>query len=115
MKSAPVEDYPLSLPKGGIPVVVLKQRGMCFDIEQFDCVMNEDVQVPLMERAWQCVVSQHAVLHTSFVWEGPSRPNQRPEVASEFNIHYEDLDDFRRQRAGCPTSGLRLFKSATRL
>ncbi|HEX8904103.1 MAG TPA: condensation domain-containing protein, partial [Longimicrobiaceae bacterium] len=47
----------------------------------------------LLRRAWAEVVGRHAVLRTSFVWEGVPRPLQRVEAAVEVPWVVEDWRD----------------------
>ncbi len=57
--------------------------------EQLSWIL-QDVERTALRRAWQTVVDRHAVLRTSFVWEGLERPLQR--VHRQVTLPFEELD-----------------------
>lgn len=58
--------------------------------DQFSCRLSGPVRVDLMHRAWQRLVDRHAVLRTSFHWEGLDKPVQV--VHTEVALPWETLD-----------------------
>src|SRR5262249_43271709 len=46
------------------------------DIEQIVCALNENINYSAFDRAWQTVLNRHAILRTSFKWEGLPEPVQ---------------------------------------
>src|SRR5207249_1017204 len=76
------------------------QEGMLFhalsarqpgvDIEQILCTLREPIDSAAFERAWQRVVGRHAILRTSFRWDGLDAPRQ--EVHSQVRLHFANHD-----------------------
>ena len=62
------------------------QEGMLYDtlqgptsgihVEQFICTLEGQLDTGAFERAWQCVLNEHAILRTCFIWEGQKAPLQ---------------------------------------
>ncbi len=46
-------------------------------IQQLVSVLREELDVTALQRAWEQVLQRHAVLRTSFLWEGTESPVQR--------------------------------------
>lgn len=70
------DSYPLSPLQHGMLFHNLMGRSSGVDIEQIVCTLHEEIDLTLFERAWQRVISRHAILRTAFEWEGLSEPRQ---------------------------------------
>jgi hypothetical protein len=68
--------YPLSPMQQGMLFhsLTAPQSGVYF--EQFSCTFKGDLNIAAFNYAWQQVVKRHAVLRTSFAWEGLKEPVQ---------------------------------------
>jgi hypothetical protein len=72
-----VEDiYPLSPLQQGILFHTLYAPDSALYLEQVNCTLHGRLDVEAFERAWRRVGERHAVLRTSFVWDGLERPLQ---------------------------------------
>ena len=83
--------YPLSSLQQGMLFHSLYSQHAGVDIAQMIWSLDEDLNVPAFERAWQQVVNRHAVLRTSFSWEGLSEPRQQVQQDLKVSIQYQDL------------------------
>jgi len=86
-----IEDiYPLSWMQQGMLFHTLyaPQSGVYFN--QLNCTLNADLNVSAFKRAWQRVLSRHAILRTSFVWEDLAEPVQI--VHREVELPLEEQD-----------------------
>jgi acyl carrier protein len=68
--------YPLSPVQQGMLSDALRAPGSDACIEQSHWTLLADLDVEAFERAWQRVIDRHAVLRSSFIWEGVSEPIQ---------------------------------------
>jgi amino acid adenylation domain-containing protein len=94
LSAAPVEDsYPLSPMQQGMLFHSLYSQNPGVNIEQVIYSLHENLNVPAFMRAWQRVVDRHAILRSSFRWEGLDEPLQ--EVHSNVAIEWrrEDWSD----------------------
>src|ERR1700722_15827052 len=80
--------YPLSPMQQGMLFHALSARDSGVDVEQIFCTLHEDLDAAALERAWQRVVNRHAILRTTFHWEGLAEPRQEahPQAAVEFKF-----------------------------
>ena len=65
-------------------------QGSGIYVEQLQLTLAGDLKWQLLERAWQEVVDQHAILRTSFVWEGLKHPVQV--VSRAVRVPFEHLN-----------------------
>jgi non-ribosomal peptide synthase protein (TIGR01720 family) len=72
-----VDDYPLSPLQTGMLFHTLFDPESTDYIVQFVCTLEGKLDVPLLRRAWEHVVDRHAVLRTTFAWDGLPHPVQR--------------------------------------
>src|SRR5688572_18760454 len=94
MKQEPIEDaYPLSPMQQGMLYFSLSARQPGVDIQQVLCLWHEAVNPAALERAWQRVAESHAVLRTSFRWNGSVKPNQEVHQSVSLRVHCEDWRD----------------------
>jgi amino acid adenylation domain-containing protein len=75
------------------------QQGMLFhslsaptgvDVEQIFCALRENLNAAAFERAWRRVVERHAILRTSFHWQGLTEPRQQTHPRVEMEFSQED-------------------------
>jgi len=85
--------YPLSSMQQGMLLHSLYDRSGGAYIQQMVCELREPISVTLLTRAWLEAVERHAVLRTSFRWEGLAEPVQ--EVCREVELPFisEDWSD----------------------
>ncbi len=72
------------------------------DIQQVAITLEEALDVERFARAWKDTIRDHAILRTSFVWEGLSVPEQVVHAAPELLIvrhEWSDIDDDVREKA----------------
>ena len=84
------EAYPPSPMQEGMLFHSLSARQPGVDIEQILCTLREAIDSAVFERAWQHMVERHAILRTSFRWDGLDAPQQ--EVHSRVRLHFENKD-----------------------
>ena len=76
-KTADVEDvYPLAPMQQGLLFETLYSPGLGLYAEQLSVRLDGELDVPAFVGAWQEAVDRHAVLRTSFAWEGRERSVQ---------------------------------------
>src|SRR5690349_14393963 len=86
-----VEDsYPLSPMQQGILFNSLYYPGAGVEIEQLVAILHESVDSSAMRRAWLRLVERHAILRTSFAWDG-AEPLQQVHVGVEPSWQTFDL------------------------
>ena len=85
-----VESYPLSPMQEGMVFHSLSAREPGVDVEQILCLLHEDLDGACFQRAWQLVVDRHAILRTSFQWEGAVEPRQEVHPHVPIKIHFQD-------------------------
>ena len=72
-----VEDaYPLSPLQQGMLFHSLYASQSGVYVQQLVCGLHERLDVTSFERSWRKVIERHAVLRTSFRWEGLQQPVQ---------------------------------------
>ena len=70
-----IEDiYPLSPLQEGMLFHAMYEPESGAYLAQTSCRLQGHLDVPAFERAWQQVIDWHAILRTSFVWEGLEEP-----------------------------------------
>jgi surfactin family lipopeptide synthetase C len=86
-----IEDsYPLSPMQQGMLFHSLYDRRPGVNIEQVIYSLHEHLNVPAFVRAWQEVVNRHAILRSSFRWEGVDEPVQEVHARAAVEWHRED-------------------------
>jgi len=86
-----IEDaYPLSPLQQGLLFHALYSPEQDVYLEQIHAELAGEVDLAAFTKAWQTVVARHAVLRTSFVWQGVDEPLQRVERAPPFQVDYSD-------------------------
>ncbi|MCL4176656.1 MAG: amino acid adenylation domain-containing protein [Verrucomicrobia bacterium] len=94
MKHEPINDaYPLSPMQHGMLYSSLSARQPGVDIQQVLCLWHEAVNPTGLERAWQRVAERHAVLRTSFRWNGSVKPDQEVRQGVSLQVHCKDWRD----------------------
>ncbi|MGA8118179.1 MAG: amino acid adenylation domain-containing protein [Actinocatenispora sp.] len=89
-----IEDvYELSPIQEGLLFHNLYSPGSGVYLEQVTMRMQGQLDVPAYLRAWQSIVDRHAVLRTSFHWEGVDRALQVVHRQAEFPIEVLDWRD----------------------
>ncbi len=84
-----IEDrYPLTPLQQGMLYHALSEPHSGVDIEQMVCVLREPIDPQRLRRAWEDVVSRHAILRTAFRWE--TAPVQ--EVWSLVELPWTEVD-----------------------
>ena len=74
---ANIEDiYELSPMQQGMLFHTLYSPDSGVYLEQFNCVINGDLDIDLFRKAWQNAVDHHHVLRTSFIWKEVDAPLQ---------------------------------------
>jgi amino acid adenylation domain-containing protein len=72
-----VEDiYPMSPMQQGILFHCLYEPGTGMYCLQLGCQIEAALDVRAFRRAWEAVLGRHAILRTSFLWEGLEKPRQ---------------------------------------
>src|SRR5262245_34836624 len=87
---SPVATYPLSPNQQGMLFHTLSAPHSGAYLQQMVCTLHEDLEHPPLDRAWRRVLDRHAVLRTSFCWEGLDKPVQT--VAPEVDLPVETHD-----------------------
>ena len=85
-----VDLYPLTPLQQGLLFHSLYQPRSGVYIEQMNCRIQGDLDVPAFRTAWQRVVERHAVLRTLFMWQGMPSPIQI--VAPSAALPWRELD-----------------------
>nr|AYN44243.1 nonribosomal peptide synthetase [Cloning vector H69C977B_s05]AYN44279.1 nonribosomal peptide synthetase [Cloning vector H69C977B_s11]AYN44303.1 nonribosomal peptide synthetase [Cloning vector H69C977B_s15] len=60
-------------------------------VEQLSCEVRGKLPLERWKAAWQHVLGRHAILRSSFLWEGLEKPVQVVAVEAELPWHIEDL------------------------
>ena len=63
-------------------------------LEQVSLSLAGELQMPLLQAAWETTASQHQMLRTSFVWENVDRPVQVVHKESNASIDFQDWREF---------------------
>src|SRR5437899_710440 len=82
--------YPLSPMQEGMLFHSLRARERGVDISQVIIDLPETIEPALFEQAWQQLAEQHAILRTSFRWEGIDQPRQ--EVQRKVRVPFSQRD-----------------------
>src|SRR5262249_7673331 len=82
--------YPLSPMQQGLLFHSLYEPGRGTYYDQMSCRIEGELNVEAFKRAWQSVVDRHAILRTSFVWEGLKEPLQVVERRLKLVFREED-------------------------
>ena len=86
--------YALSPMQGGMLFQNLLSEGTAersgYDIGQIHVLLNEALDAAVLARAFTHVARRHAILSTSFRWEGVERPEQRP--AEDVTVAVDSVD-----------------------
>jgi amino acid adenylation domain-containing protein len=91
MSKKNIEDiYPLSPMQQGMLFHALSAPESGIYVEHLICTLCGELHVPGFERAWQEVVTRHAILRTLFIWEGIDKPLQV--VRRSVNLSIEQHD-----------------------
>ena len=113
----PIEDlYPLSPMQQGMLFHALYAPGTGVYMWQVSCLLRGPLDLPSFRRALARLIQRHAILRTSFVWEGLEQPLQMVErevtsfITSQLaaltaeNARLRELDDLLGLPAGSPAS-----------
>lgn len=103
--------YALSSLQQGMLFHQLLAPGSGVDVEQMVCTLHEEINVDLLRRAWEKVMSRHAILRTRFRWEGLEQPVQ--EVLASVPVPFE-IADWRDLSAAQQNEKLMAFLKADR-
>jgi len=91
VKNERVEDfYPLSPMQEGILFHTLRAPASGLYVPQLGALVRGDFEVEAFTRAWREVLELHAVLRTSFVWEGLKRPVQVVQRGVKLPVRQDD-------------------------
>lgn len=71
------DSYPLAPMQEGMLFHTLCEPRAGFEIEQLVCDLRESLDAPTLRRAWEYAIARHAVLRTSFRWQGLGAPLQQ--------------------------------------
>jgi amino acid adenylation domain-containing protein len=82
--------YPLSPLQQGLLFHSLYASQSGVYVQQLVCGLHERLDVASFERSWRKVIERHAVLRTSFRWEGLQQPVQ--DVHNQIDLPLEQLD-----------------------
>ncbi|HEX8087723.1 MAG TPA: condensation domain-containing protein, partial [Blastocatellia bacterium] len=86
-----IEDsYPLSPMQQGMLFHSLYDPNPGVNIEQVIYSLHEHLNAPAFVQAWQEVVNRHAILRSSFLWEGVDEPLQEVHGRVAIEWHRED-------------------------
>lgn len=85
--------YPLSPLQEGILYESLANPKSNAYSQQFTCSLIGRLDSEAFKSAWKEVISRHAILRTSFVWEGVKEPIQVVHRDAHVQAHHEDLRD----------------------
>ena len=78
--------FPLSPMQSGMLFHHVQGQQPGVDVEQVVAGLHEAVDAPALARAWERVVTRHAILRTGFRWQGLDEPQQvvHPEIETPF-------------------------------
>ncbi|HEY2328459.1 MAG TPA: condensation domain-containing protein, partial [Verrucomicrobiae bacterium] len=82
--------YPLSPMQQGMLFHNLSAHEPGVDVEQIFCTLHEDVDENAFERAWRRAIERHAILRSSFHWQGLAEPLQKVHPRAELEFSQED-------------------------
>ena len=85
-----IDSYPLSSLQQGILFHCLDAAEQGVYVDQIFCTLDEAIDAPALARAWRRVFERHAILRTSFRWEGIQEPIQ--EIYRQVEVPFVLLD-----------------------
>jgi len=85
------DSYQLAPVQQGMLFHWLLDRHSGTDVEQIVATLNEPIDIPRLERAWQSALDSMSTLRTAFSWEGLASPLQRIEPHAEVHVTFQDL------------------------
>ena len=88
------ESYPLSPMQQGMLFHSLYAKQSGVNVEQVVLTLHESLNVLVFMLAWQHVVDRHAIMRSSFRWEGLDEPLQTVHAAAILEWHREDWRGF---------------------
>ena len=94
------ESYPLSPMQQGMLFHSLYAKQSGVNIEQAVLTLHESLNVLAFMLAWQRVVDRHAILRSSFRWEGLDEPLQAVHSGAVLEWQREDWRDFAEREQG---------------
>ena len=110
--SAVKDFYPLSPMQEGMLFHSLMDTGSGVYVKQMTYVLNGELNIPALERAWQDAVDRFAILRTFFVWEDLNKPVQVVQSNVKVTLHQEDWSDVPEAEV---EQGLREYAEAARV
>lgn len=90
----PEDIYPLSPMQAGMLFHALFERQTQTYFEQVTCMIEGPLHLNAFTRAWDRVVARHAVLRTSFHWQGLAKPVQVVAPAAQIPWRMWDWREF---------------------
>ena len=91
MTAEGIEDtYPLTPMQQGMLFHSMADPQSGLYIQQMICTLQEELDVSAFQWAWEQVVARHAILRTSFRWEGLDEPLQ--DVHVNVSLPFEEQD-----------------------
>ena len=89
-----IEDlYPLAPLQSGMLFHTLYEPNQGSYVTQMSCGLEGELDLSSFRRAWEAVVSRHAILRTGFLWEGLETPLQSVSREATLGVSYEDWRD----------------------
>ncbi len=86
-----IEDiYPLTPLQSGMLFHSLMAPESGVYVNQVTCTLPADLDTRLFRQAWETLVKRHAVLRTSFLWDGLKEPLQA--VRKQVSLPWQELD-----------------------
>src|SRR5262249_22954652 len=85
-----VDSYRLTPMQEGMLFQSLRADYAGVDVEQIVCRLREDLDIPILVRAWQRVVAAHPALRTAFRWHDVEWPVQEVFADASLPVRQED-------------------------
>ncbi|HTQ80630.1 MAG TPA: condensation domain-containing protein, partial [Thermoanaerobaculia bacterium] len=82
--------YPASPLQQGMLFHSLQAPGSGVYVQQIQMTLQGELDLPLLERAWQSAGERHAVLRTAFAWRALDRPLQRVVPGTPIVVDHRD-------------------------
>ncbi len=86
-----LDAYSLSPMQEGMLFQSLYRQELGKDITQVICIIHDDLDVRRFEDSWRQTIGKHAILRTSFHWEGMPNPQQRVHREGLFHLAQKDI------------------------
>jgi hypothetical protein len=86
--------YPLTMLQQGMLFHSLASPQQAIYVQQFLCDLRERLDISAFVRAWEQLVERHAILRTSFAWEGRETPVQIVHPSVKVQLSHLDWRDF---------------------